>query len=384
MTTSKLFEKIILNNNVEISNRLAIAPMGLSASNSDGSMTDEEREYLKVRGTDIGLYILGASVISKEGMSSNLAQIMSEKDIPALKERADIIKAQGAKVIVQINHFGSKARREVSGLIPVVPSSDVCIKEAEKNGSNNKEFHELNDKEIKEIINKFAYAAELSIKSGYDGVEIHGANNFLIQQFYSPHTNKRNDNWGGSDEKRMNFPLSIVDAICKVREKYKCPQFIIGYRLSPEEPYEDGLTMTETLKLVKALVKKPIQYIHISQKDYFKKARRGEGAGVERLKLIHNETKGKVALIGVGGLRSQKDLISAANTEFSEFIAVGRASMLNKDFGILLKEGKGDKLNLELDPEHPEKYSIPSTLWKKCLEDQDWLPPLKGKPRKKI
>ena len=182
----------------------------------------------------------------------------------------------------------------------------------------------------------------------------------------------------------MNFPLSIVDAICKVREKYKCPQFIIGYRLSPEEPYEDGLTMTETLKLVKALVKKPIQYIHISQKDYFTKARRGEGAGVERSKLIHNETKGKVALIGVGGLRSEKDLISAANTEFSEFIAVGIASMLNKDFGILLKEGKGDKLNLELDPEHPEKYSIPSTLWKKCLEDQDWLPPLKGKPRKKI
>ena len=384
MTTSKLFEKIILNNNVEISNRLAIAPMGFSASNSDGSMTDEEREYLKVRGTDIGLYIFGASIISKEGMYPNLPQIMSEKDIPSLKERADIIKAQGAKVIEQINHLGGKAIREVSGLIPVVPSSDVYIKEAEENGSNNKEFHELNDKEIKEIINKFAYAAELSIKSGYDGVEIHGANNFLIQQFYSPHTNKRNDNWGGSDEKRMNFPLSIVDAICKVREKYKCPQFIIGYRLSPEEPYEDGLTMTETLKLVKALVKKPIQYIHISQKDYFKKARRGEGAGVERLKLIHNETKGKVALIGVGGLRSQKDLISAANTEFSEFIAVGRASMLNKDFGILLKEGKGDKLNLELDPEHPEKYSIPSTLWKCCLEGQDWLPPLKGKPRKKI
>ena len=57
--------------------------------------------------------------------------------------------------------------------------------------------------------------------------------------------------------------------------------------------------MTETLKLIRALVKKPLQYIHISQKDYFKKARRGEGEGIERLKLIHDETKGKVALIGV-------------------------------------------------------------------------------------
>jgi len=385
MDSSKLFEKIILNNNIEISNRLAIAPMGLFASTPDGSMTDEEREYLKVRGTDIGLYILGASIISKEGIyTPNLSQAMSEKDVPALKERADIIKSQGTKAIMQLNHTGAHAKTENSGLPAVVPSSDIAIKDAEKNGIKNKDFHELTDKEIKEIIKKFAFATELVIKAGYDGVEIHGANNFLIQQFYSPHTNKRNDDWGGSDEKRMKFALNIVDAVCKVREKYNCPKFIIGYRLSPEEPYEDGLTMTETLKLVKALIDKPLQYIHISQKNYFTKARRGEGVGVERLKLIHDITKGKLALIGVGGLKSQNDLVSAVNTEFSEFIAVGIASMLNKDFGILLKEGKGAQLNLEIDPEHPEKYSLPSNLWKMTLEDQEWLPPLKGKPRKKI
>ena len=136
--------------------------------------------------------------------------------------------------------------------------------------------------------------------------------------------------------------------------------------------------------MVRALVKKPIQYIHISQKDYFKKTRRGEGAGIERLKVIHKETKGKVALIGVGGLKSEEEINSAANSEFSEFVGVAMASMMNKDLGILLKEGKGDKINLELDPDHQEKYSIPSNLWKMCFEDLDWLPPLKGKPRKKV
>ena len=141
--------------------------------------------------------------------------------------------------------------------------------------------------------------------------------------------------------------------------------------------------MTETLKLVRALVKKPLQYIHISQKDYFKKARRGEGAGTERLKLSHEETKGKVALIGVGGLISEKDLISAVNTGFTEFIAVGVASMMNRDFGILLKEGKGSSINLELDPEHPEKYVMPKHLWEMCLSNEEWLPPIKGKPRAK-
>ena len=385
MKNSKLFEKITLNNKVEIKNRIAIAPVTLYASNPDGSMTDEEREYLKIRGTDIGIFIFGASYVSKEGMTTGDFHFsISEKDIPALEERAKIIKSQGAKVINQINHAGCFALKENTGLSPVVPSSDIALKDAKNRGSNSKDFHELTDSEIKELIGKFAYAVELCIKSGYDGVEIHGANNFLIQQFYSPHTNKRNDNWGGSDEKRMNFSLNIVDAACKVREKYKCPEFIIGYRLSPEEPYEDGITMTETLKLVRELVKKPIQYIHISQKDYFKKTRRGEGAGIERLKVIHNETKGKVALIGVGGLKSEKEINSAASSEFSEFIGVAMASLMNKDLGILLKEGKGDKINIELDPDHQEKYSIPTNLWKMCFKDLDWLPPLKGKSLKKV
>ena len=384
MNNSKLFEKITLNNGVEVDNRLAVPPLTLFTSNQDGSITDEERNYLKVRGKDIGLYILGATMISKEGMSTlNYPTAMSEKDIPSLEERAKIIKSNGSKAICQINHAGCLALKEMTGLDPVVPSAEVAIKDAEQRGSKMKDFHELNDEEIKKIIEKFAYAAELLIKAGYDGVEIHGANNYLIQQFYSPHTNKRTDDWGGSDEKRMKFALEIVDAICKVREKCKCPKFIVGYRLSPEEPYEDGITMTETLKLIRCLVKKPLQFIHISQKDYFKKTRRGEGAGIERLKVIHEITKDKVALVGVGGLKSEKQIMSAINSGFSEFVAVGNGSMMNKDLGTLLKEGKGDKLEVELDTEHPEKYAFPNNLWQMCLQDMDWLPPLKGKPRKK-
>ena len=379
MDKSQLFEKITLNNGTIVPNHLAIAPLTLFSSNPDGTINDEEREYLKLRATNIGLYILGAQVVSKEGITAiNFPGTFCDKDLPSIKERADIVKSQGALAINQIHHGGALALKQYSGMTPVVPSKDIAVEEAKKRGADT-DMHELTDNEINEIIEKFANATELSIKAGYDGVEIHGANNFLIQQFYSPHTNKRKDNWGGSDEKRMNFALKIVDAVCKIREKHNCPKFIIGYRLSPEEPYEDGITMTETLKLIKALVQKPIQYIHISQKDYFKKTRRGEGIGIERLKLIHDITKDKVALIGVGGLKSEKNIYDAFKTGFSEFIAVGVASMLNPDFAILLKEGKGDKINLELDPQHPELYKMPKHLWEMCLEGQDWLPPIKGK-----
>ena len=202
MSDSKLFEKVVLNNNVEVPNRLAVAPLTLFSSNSDGTINDEEREYLKLRGTNIGIYVLGAAVVGQEGITAvGLPRCFDEKrDLPSLEERAKIIKSQGALAINQIHHGGALALKEYSGLPPVVPSADVYP---------NKEFHELTDAEIKNIIESFAQATELSIKSGYDGVEIHGANNYLIQQFYSPHTNHRNDQWGGSDEKRMNLVLQI-------------------------------------------------------------------------------------------------------------------------------------------------------------------------------
>ena len=383
--TSRLFEKYILNNKVEVPGRLVVAPLTLRSSNPDGTINDGERNYLKERATGIGLYILGSTAISQDGIAFvSQPRALSEKDLPSLEERAKIIKDQGALAINQIHHGGLLASKEYSGLDPVAPSAQVANEILKARGLFKTPVRELTDENIKGLIEGFAYATELSIKAGYDGIEIHGANNYLIHQFYSPFYNRRTDEWGGSDEKRMNFPIKVIDACCKVREKYKRPDFIIGYRLSPEEPFNPGLTMDETLKLIKVLVTKPLQYIHISQWNYFKKARRGEGAGEERLKIIHKETKGKVALIGCGGLRSEEDLNRAVDTGFAEFIAVGGASMINKNLGILLKENKGNQLGLEIDPDHPEKYAMPDNLWKLSIQGIDYYPPVKGKTTKRL
>ena len=377
----KLFDKYILNNNKEVPSHLTIAPLTIMGSNPDGTISDEERNYLSQRAKNIGLYILGATAVNQEGIAfPNQPRAFSDKDLPSLEKRAQIIKAQGALAINQIHHGGVLADIKYSGTNVVAVSAEIynegLTKKDIKMGNEKKQ---LNNDDILKIINDFAYATELSIKAGFDGIEIHGANNYLLQQFYSGYYNKRTDEWGGSIEKRMRFPLEVVDACCKIRDKYNKPEFIIGYRLSPEEPFENGITMTETLALVRALVKKPIQYIHVSQKIFFQKTRRGEGIGVERLKVIHQETKGKVALIGVGGLYSYNDFNKALKSEFVEFIGTGRASMLNKDLGILLKEQREKEINLRLDPVHPEIYSIPNLLWALCIKGFDWLPPVKGK-----
>ena len=133
----------------------------------------------------------------------------------------------------------------------------------------------MTDSEVREMVASFANAADLVMRAGFDGVEIHGANGWLIQQFVSAATNLRTDDWGGSLNKRLRFPLAIVDAIDAVRQKNNRPDFIIGYRFSPEEPGENGITMFETLALVDALLTRPIQYLHVSLWDFYKKARRG-------------------------------------------------------------------------------------------------------------
>ena len=375
-SSSKFFKKYTLNNKVEVPSLLAAAPMTLFGSNPDGTISDEERNFYKQRATGIGLYIVGATCVSLEGLAfDNQTRAFDDKDLPSNKERVKIIKEQGALAINQIHHGGCKGLKRLSGVPVMAVSADVFNKELEKKGELKEDTKavEITEKDIKRIIDDFARATEISIKAGYDGIEIHGANNYLLQQFYSGYYNKRTDEWGGSLEKRMKFPLAVVDACCKIRDKYNKPEFIIGYRLSPEEPFEDGITMTETLALVRELMKRPLQFIHVSQSKFFQEARRGEGSGTARLKLIHDELKGKMALIGVGGLFSYDDLNKALDSGYADFIGVARALMLNKDLGILLKEGKGDKIRLEIDPEHPEDFNLPKMLWGMSIQEGSWL-----------
>ena len=149
---SKFFEKYVLNNNVEVPGRLVIPPLTLLSSNPDGTLSDGERKYLELRGTGVGLYILGASAVSQEGIAFRCQpRSFSEKDIESNKERAKIIKSQGALAINQIHHGGALARREYSGLSPVAPSSEIANQNLAKQGpvSEENKVKELTDSEKK-------------------------------------------------------------------------------------------------------------------------------------------------------------------------------------------------------------------------------------------
>ena len=360
-----LFDTYVLNNGVPVESRIAVAPLTLFSSNTDGTINAAEAKFLDQRAEHIGLYVLGATLVQEDGLTFPCQpRAISEADLPSLEARAKIVKSHGAKAILQIHHGGIKTSTTLTGSPAPGPSKAENVKE-------------MTVSEIEELIESFARATEYAIRSGHDGVEIHGANGFILQQFYSAHTNHRKDQYGGSLENRMRFALGVVDAVCKVREKLNRTDFIIGYRLSPEEPEENGITMTETLALVDALCNKPLQYLHVSQKDFAQAARRGTGAGDSRLKLIHDRIAARMALVGVGGLVTGDDLEQAIKSGVCEFAAVGKSIMMNPSLGSMLYSGNEAGVITALDPAKPDHYGIPDPLWAMCAQGQAWLPPLK-------
>ena len=364
-----LFQPFTLNNGVTVKNRLAVAPMTHFGSLADGLISDQERTFLGNRAGDMGLFISAATLVQEGGKAfRGQPEATGENCLDSLKETAQIIQKQGAKAILQIHHGGSQAMVELNHRDKISASA------SEKDGAR-----EASAAEVEELIASFAQAADLAFRAGFDGVEIHGANGYLIQQFYSAQSNRRNDQWGGSLENRMRFPLAVVDAVAAVREKHQRNDFIIGYRFSPEEAGEDGLTMAETGALIDALVQKPLQYLHVSLWEFDKKIRRGGDTAQTRMQFIHDRINGKLPLIGVGNLFTADDILSAFKTGWAEFIALGKTVMINPHIATQIHEGREAEIETQLDPARADHYGFPDILWEfSASGTQSWLPPVKG------
>lgn len=364
-----LFQTYTLNNGVTIKNRLIVAPMTHFGSQADGLISDQERTFLSNRAGDMGLFITAATLVQKDGKAFHgQPEATGEHCLDSLKETAQIIQKQGAKAILQIHHGGSKAMAELNRRDKISASA------SEEEGAR-----EASAAEVEELIASFAQAADLAIRAGFDGVEIHGANGYLIQQFYSAQSNRRSDQWGGSLENRMRFPLAVVDAVVAVRDKHQRNDFIIGYRFSPEEAGEDGLTMTETGTLIDALVQKPLQYLHVSLWEFDKKIRRGGNTAQTRMQFIHDRINGKLPLIGVGNLFTADDILAAFETGWAEFIALGKTVMINPNIATQIREGREAEIETQLDSARADHYGFPDILWEfSASGTQSWLPPVKG------
>ena len=372
MKRQNLFQSYAFNNGVEIKNRLVVAPMTHLPADENGPITADERRSLNNRFEGFGLFIAAATLVAEGGKAFyGQPEAIGEEDLPSLREVAEIAHQQGAKALLQIHHGGWQALPDLN------PNGEIFAPSAHTaTGAK-----ALTDAQIRSIIAGYANAAELALQAGFDGVEIHGANNYLIQQFFSAQSNQRSDEWGGSLENRMRFPLAVVDAVTDIVKKHQRPDFIVGYRFSPEEAGDNGITMTETFALIDALVTKPLQYLHVSLWNFYKLARRGADETRTRIEQLHERIGGKLPLIGVGNIYTSEQAEKAMATGWAEFIALGKTLMLNPNWAELA--ANGGEFATEIDPDRAEEYRLPARLLHLNLQgDQAWLPPVKGMERK--
>lgn len=365
-----------LPNGVELKNRIVMAPMTNFSSNPDGTVTDAEVNYYSRRSGGVSMVITACTYVTPNGKGFH-GEFAGDNDdmIPSLKRVAQGIKEQGAKAILQIFHGGRMCPPELVPNGELVSASDVP---AERGGVSTEEPdvkpRALTEQEVDEMIKAFGETTRRAIEAGYDGVEIHGANGYLIQQFFSPHSNRREDRFGGSLEKRMTFPLAVVDEVKKVVKEHAPSSFIVGYRFSPEEPETPGITMSDTLKLVDALADKGLDYLHVSLTDFFSKPRRGvEDLNKTRIQYLLETIDNRVPLIGVGSIYSAEDARKAFETGVP-LLALGRELIIDPDWVQKIAEGKETEIVTQIDKDKQQELMVPDPLWNAIIHTPGWFP----------
>jgi 2,4-dienoyl-CoA reductase-like NADH-dependent reductase (Old Yellow Enzyme family) len=364
-----LFETFQFSNGVSLKNRLIMAPMTNFSSNPDGTVSDAEVNYYARRSSGVSMVVTACTYVTPNGKGFQ-GEFAGDRDemIPSLARLATAIKDNGAKAILQIFHGGRECPPD---LVPNGQTVSASAVPSERAGSVTPK--ELTEDEIKSIIMAFGQTTRRAIEAGYDGVEIHGANGYLIQQFFSPHSNRRDDQWGGTLEKRLTFPLAIVAEVQKVVQEHAKTPFIVGYRFSPEEPETPGITMADTLKLVDALADNKLDYIHVSQTDYKATPRRGVDDNRSRLAIIQERVGKRLPVIGVGSIYQAEDALEACKTGVP-LLALGRELIIDPDWVEKIEAGREAEIVTKIDKNAQERLVVPDPLWNAIVNSPGWFP----------
>lgn len=302
---------------LELKNRLVMPPMA-SGRTGNGAVTQELCDYYDARtaGGYLGLVITEHSYISPEGKASaNQVSISKDEDVEGLSRLVGVIHANGTPVIAQINHAGGAAKPEVTGCRVLAPSAVALPR---------KELipEEMTRQDIQKLVQDFASAARRAKQAGYDGVEIHSAHGYLLNQFYSPLTNRRADEYGGkSVQSRLQLHLEIIEAV----RKAVGAGFPIALRLGACDYMEGGSTLEDAVEAAKLLEAAGIDLLDISGGfcGYLRPGVTGEGYFGELTAAIKQAVK--IPVILTGGIVSAAGAEKLLQENAADLIGVGRA-----------------------------------------------------------
>ena len=336
---SKLFFPVNIGN-LSIKNRIALAPMDVGMINPDGSLTERVVDYYEERARGgVGLIITQfTSVVDDQRMDS--PGVFSGRQVVGLNYLAEMAQEYGARIFLQIAHHGGRAVKSITGLQPVAPSaiSTPLYQDTPR---------ELSKQEIEELIEKFTQAAKRAKIAGFDGVEVHGAHTYLIGQFISPHTNRREDEYGRNFEGRMRFPAQIARRIKKECGK----DFPVGFKFSAYEHLKGGVEIELAKKIARYMEGAGVDYLHVGSTTYeldgceypdVSPLYAPPGEVIEVAARIKSEVS--VPVIAGGGVVDPFYAEQVLEERKVDIIALGRALIADPYWPLKVEEGRVEEI----------------------------------------
>ncbi|WP_108651345.1 NADH-dependent flavin oxidoreductase [Dongshaea marina] len=356
---AQLVDEMIFQSGGKLKNRILMAPMTIQSAFFDGGVTQEMIAYYASRAGDAGAVIVESAFVENYGRAfPGALGIDTDSKIAGLKKLAESIKAKGSKAILQIYHAGRMADPEYNGGHQPISASPVAALR-----DNAQTPLEMTEDQIEAMIESFRHAFRRAILAGFDGVEIHGANTYLIQQFFSPHSNRRTDQWGGDIEKRTRFPLAVLQKAKQLALSFAKEDFIIGYRFSPEEIEEPGIRFTDSIYLLDKLAAEGLDYLHFSMGHWQRNSivnPEDKEPLITRYRQLQTENLARVPVIGVGGIAQRRDAEKAL-TQGYDLVSVGKGYLVEPTWAT---KALSDESCAEFaDIAQQKELQIPTPLW---------------------
>ena len=294
---------------ITLRNRIVMPPMQSGRASLKGEVTNRVINFYSRRSAWLGLPIVEHAYVSASGkIGPKQLGIYDDSLISGLEKLASAIHSVGAPAIVQISHAGGVANKKIIDTTPAGPSATGKTRMLEK-------------KELPLIAEEYALAAERAVKSGFDGVELHGAHGYLLNQFFTPLLNKRDDEFGGSLENRMRFPLLVVEKV-----KRCLSGKVLLYRVGSDDLAPMGTKIEDAVEFALKLEASGVDILDVSGGmcgSEPKQLRQIQGYFVPQAQQIKKVVK--VPVIGVGGIVEAEFADKLVREGCVDLVAVGRA-----------------------------------------------------------
>ena len=314
-----------------LNNRMLMAPLTRARADAGHMPNALMAEYYGQRAS-AGLVITECTMIAENTSAFvNEPGIYNAAQIEAWKATTQAVHAKGGKVFMQIWHAGRAAHPAMNGGAPIVSSSAIGLTgeaQTPEGKLPNAVPHALTETEIAAIVQNFAQAAKNAVAAGFDGVEVHGANGYLIDQFLRDGANQRSDAYGGTMDKRSRFLFEVLTAVCAAIGSDR-----VGLRLSPLNSYndmKDSDPLAWTAFLAEHLNRFNLAYLHVMRADFF---------GVQMADVMPvARAHYKGVLVGNMGYSSE-EAESAIQAGLLDAVAFGTAFLANPDLPARVKAG---------------------------------------------